>query len=60
MQQKAGRIHAAGMVKEVTFEPVEGSINAQIDEAYKKKYSDSPYLMPMIESHAKAATVKIN
>ena len=59
MKQKAGRIQAAGMIKEVTFESVEGDINAQIDEAYKKKYSDSPYLSPMIGSQAKAATVKI-
>ena len=60
IKQKAGRIHAAGMVKEVTFEPVEGDINEQIDEAYKKKYSKSPYLSPMISSRAKAATVKIS
>ena len=59
MKQKAGRIQAAGMIKEVTFESVEGDINAQIDEAYKKKYSDSPYLSPMIAKQAKAATVKI-
>ena len=59
MKQKAGRIQAAGMIKEVAFEPVEGDINAQIDEAYKKKYSDSPYLSPMIANQAKAATVKI-
>ena len=59
MKQKAGRIQAAGMIKEVAFEPVGGDVNAQIDEAYKKKYSDSPYLSPMIGSQAKAATVKI-
>jgi hypothetical protein len=59
VKQKAGRIQAAGMIREVAFEPVEGDINARIDEAYKKKYSDSPYLSPMIGSRAKAATVKI-
>jgi hypothetical protein len=59
MKQKAGRIQAAGIIKEVAFEQVEGDINAQIDEAYKKKYSDSPYLLPMIANQAKAATVKI-
>jgi hypothetical protein len=47
------------MIREVAFEPVEGDVNAQIDEAYKKKYIDSPYLSPMIGSRAKAATVKI-
>src|SRR5947209_11166084 len=59
MKQKAGRIQAAGMIKEVAFEPVEGDVNSQINEAYKKKYSDRPYLSPMIGSRAKAATMKI-
>ena len=59
MQQKAGRIIAAGKTKEVTFEPVQGDINNAIDEAYKKKYSSSPYLSPMISKRARAATVKI-
>lgn len=27
MKQKAGRIHAAGLTMEITFEPVSGSIN---------------------------------
>jgi len=59
MQQKAGRIIAAGMTKEVRFEPVSGDINNAIDEAYRKKYKSSPYLSPMISSRARAATVKI-
>jgi hypothetical protein len=59
MEQKAGRIHAAGMVKEVSFEPVQDNLNTQIDEAYKRKYFNSPYLLPMISSRARAATVKI-
>lgn len=59
LQQKAGRIVAAGMTKEVSFEPVQGDINNAIDEAYKKKYSSSPYLSPMISNRARAATVKI-
>ena len=52
LQQKAGRIIAAGMTKEVTFEPVQGDINKLIDEAYKKKYSSSPYLSPTISDRA--------
>ncbi len=59
ISQKAGRIQAAGMIKEVTFEPVQGDINNAIDEAYKKKYSRSPYLPPMISNGARTATVKI-
>jgi len=59
MQQKAGRITAAGVTKEVTFEPVNGPINDRIDEAYKAKYKGSPYLSPMIGARAHSATVKI-
>ena len=60
MKQKAGKIHAAGMVKEVAFETVkEESINKEIDEAYKNKYTKSSYLPPMISSNVKLATVKI-
>jgi hypothetical protein len=59
MQQKAGRITAAGMTKEVTFEPVDGLINDRIDEAYRAKYRSSEYLSPMIGARARSATVKV-
>jgi hypothetical protein len=59
VRQKAGRIRAAEMTKEVTFEPVEGPINDRIDDAYRMKYHSSPYLSPMIGKRARAATVKI-
>ena len=59
VQQKAGRIIAAGMTKEVTFEPVDGTINNRIDDAYRAKYSASPYLSPMIGARARSATVKV-
>jgi hypothetical protein len=57
VRQKAGRITAAGMRKEVGFEPVDGPINDRIDEACRAKYHGSPYLSPMIG--ARAATVKV-
>ena len=64
IKQKAGRIIAAGMTKEVTFEPVHDNadehINNRVDEAYKAKYKGSPYLNPMITGGARAATVRIN
>lgn len=59
MRQKAGRITAAGITKEVTFEPVDRSVNYQIDDAYRAKYKNSPYLNPMIGNRARAATVKV-
>src|SRR3981081_2484451 len=52
VRQKAGRIIAAGMTKEVAFEAVDGPANNQIqdrvDDAYRAKYRGSPYLNPMI------------
>jgi hypothetical protein len=59
MRQRAGRITAAGMTKEVTFEAVKGSINDRIDDAYRMKYQGSPYLNPMSGARARMATVKV-
>lgn len=59
LRQKAGRIIAAGMTKEVAFEPVEGPVNDQIDDAYREKYKGSPYLSPMVGARARSATVKV-
>jgi len=57
--QRAGRIRAAGITKEVVFEAAEGSINNRIDDAYRAKYSGSPYLTPMIGTRARSATVRV-
>jgi hypothetical protein len=59
MKQKAGRIKAAGMEKVVRFEAVSGGINEKIDDAYRAKYSSSPYLDSMISERAKTATVQV-
>jgi hypothetical protein len=59
LRQRAGRITAAGITKQVTFEPVDGPINDQIDDAYRAKYKNSPYLPPMIGARARSATVKV-
>jgi hypothetical protein len=59
MRQKAGRITAAGLTKEVTFAHVKGPINDRIDQAYRRKYRDSPYLDPMIGAGPRAATLRI-
>ena len=59
LRQRAGRITAAGMSKEVTFEPLDGPIHDLIDEAYREKYRNSCYLSPMISTRAHAATVKV-
>jgi hypothetical protein len=60
IRQEAGRIIAAGMTKEVAFEPVDDrAMNDRIDDAYRAKYSSSPYLAPMIGSRARSATVLV-
>ena len=59
LRQKAGRITAAGLTKEVTFEPVDGPINDLVDDAYRAKYQGSPYLKPMIGARARSATVMV-
>jgi hypothetical protein len=59
LRQKAGRISAAGITKEVTFEPVNGPINELIDDAYRAKDRGSPYLSPMIGARARSATIKV-
>jgi hypothetical protein len=58
VRQKAGRIIAAGLTKEVIFEPVDGPINDLIDDAYRAKYRGSPYLSSMVSARAHSATVK--
>jgi len=59
MRQKAGRITAAGITKEVSFEAVQGPINDRIDDAYRAKYKGNQYLSPMIGARARGATVKV-
>jgi hypothetical protein len=59
MKQKAGRIVAAGISKEVAFEPVSGSTNDLVDDAYREKYRTSRYLDPMIAEGPRSTTVKI-
>ena len=59
VRQKAGRITAGGVTKEVSFETVDGAINERIDDAYRAKYKGSSYLSPMIGTRARSATVKV-
>jgi len=59
VRQKAGRITAAGITKEVSFETVGGEVNDRIDDAYRAKYNGSAYLSPMIGARARSATIKV-
>lgn len=59
VKQNAGRITIAGMTKEVSFESASEQMNNAIDDAYRAKYSSSPYLGAMIGEQARSATVQI-
>ena len=60
LQQKAGRIKAAGITEEVVFEAViDEAMNDRIDEAYRVKYAKCAYLTPMIGVRMHGVTVRI-
>jgi hypothetical protein len=59
VRQKAGRILAAGLTREVAFEPIEGAILDRVDDGYRAKYKGSPYLNSMIGGRARSTTIKI-
>lgn len=59
MRQAAGRISAAGLTKEVTFDDASQVPQEAIDAAYRKKYKSSPYLAPMVSGRARSSTVTI-
>ncbi|MFZ0604795.1 MAG: DUF2255 family protein [Roseiarcus sp.] len=59
MRQKAGRITAGGVTRDVSFTPVEGAVTDRIDDVYRSKYGRSSYLASMISARARAATVRI-
>lgn len=59
IRQRAGKIIAAGVSREVAFEPVDGAINDKVDAAYRAKYGSSPYLPHMIAQSTSEATVRI-
>lgn len=59
LRQRAGRITAVGLTREVVFEPVEGAINDRIDAAYRARYHGNPYLASMIGARARSATIRV-
>jgi len=59
IRENAGRIEAAGMTKEVTFEPIDRPVLDRIDDAYRGKYEGSQYLDAMVSERARSATVKV-
>lgn len=57
---KTGIIVAAGKTYEVDFAPATNSkLNDKIDQAYRTKYSKSPYMRHMISSKCRETTIEI-
>ncbi|MBI41054.1 MAG: hypothetical protein CMF59_15760 [Leptospiraceae bacterium] len=59
ISQKKGKIEAANKTFQVSFEAADPMKDDAIDEAYRQKYSGSPYLNSMISERARQATVKV-
>jgi len=57
--QRAGELELAGEVHQVSFEPVSGAVNDDIDASYRAKYTSSRYLGAMVSERARAATVRV-
>ncbi|MDQ0618636.1 DUF2255 family protein [Arthrobacter globiformis] len=59
--QRAGRITAGGIEKDVAFVPTHDvALKDRIDDAYRAKYTHSPYLPPMLTDRVRAATVRVD
>jgi hypothetical protein len=62
MARHEGQIRAGGVEKDVTFvEETDSGINAEIDTAYRTKYSgySARYVNPMVAAEARATTMKL-
>jgi len=54
-----GRIHAAGAVYEVTYQPADPALADQIDAAYTRKYAPSPYLPAMLAPSPRECAIRL-
>ena len=59
IKQRAGRIIAAGLTKEISFDPVDGPIDDLVDQAYRATYRRTRYIDSMVRAGAPSATVKV-
>ncbi|WP_430336188.1 DUF2255 family protein [Rhodococcus sp. ACT016] len=55
-----GHISVGGVDAEVDFEfPIDTAVIDRVDDAYRIKYADSPYLQPILGAGPRAATVRL-
>ena len=61
LQRHEGRIRAAGVERDVTFDEPDVRVHPAIHDAYRSKYTRYPdsYVRPMVEPDATAATFRL-
>ncbi|TBX38665.1 DUF2255 family protein [Lactiplantibacillus paraplantarum] len=60
VEQTAGQVFLAGHNYEVNFEALNDEVmNSKVDQAYKTKYTGSPYLVPMVQSGPRSTTIRV-
>ena len=61
LQRHEGRIQAGGIERDVTFSEPDDSVHPAIDQVYRTKYGryGNPYVQPMIDADATAATLRL-
>jgi hypothetical protein len=59
IEQGAGRVTVAGGAFEVEFAKADTALRGRVDDAFREKYSGSPYLPPMLDAGPSAATIEI-
>jgi hypothetical protein len=61
LERHEGRIRAAGIERDVTFEEPDEALRPAIDQAYRRKYAlaSTTYAQPMIDAEAAAATFRL-
>ena len=55
----SGRIEAGGIERDVSFEQADAVEPTLIDEAYRAKYSQSPYVDAMVSAEAAVTTIRL-
>lgn len=54
-----GLITSGGRTHRVTFAPADPDLRDRVDDAYRSKYVDSPYLPPMLATGPRTTTMRV-
>jgi hypothetical protein len=56
---RAGRVRAGGVEKDVAIEDADGVVNDQVDAAYRTKYGPGPVVDGITNAEARSSTLKL-